>query len=190
MKRLLLTTFLAATSFAASATVIDFNGVTGNSNSSYGTQYQEEGFQLNAERLATIRPDDTSRYTGSTSFFDNYVNGVTTLKKIDGSAFSIDSIDLDGFNRLAANVTFTATLLNNTQTSTTFTTDASYGLQTFVFSSAFDNVKSVSWTQASPYHSFDNIVVGAAQVPEPGTVAVFGLGLLAFTAARRKSVRK
>jgi hypothetical protein len=87
-------------------------------------------------------------------------------------------------------VTFVGTLLDNTTTSVTFTTNATYGLQTFAFTSAFDNVKSVSWTQASPYHSFDNIVVNAAQVPEPGTIAMLGLGLLAFAATRRQSAMK
>ena len=187
MKRFLFATLLAATVFSANANVIDFNGVTGNSGP-YGSTYQEDGFQLTGN-LWTIRPNSGTRYTGTTSFFNDTVNGVTTLTKIGGDLFSLDNIDLDGYNQLAANVTFVGTLLNNTTTSVTFTTNASYGLQTFAFSSAFDNVKSVSWTQASPYHSFDNIVVNAAQVPEPGTMAMLGLGLLGVVASRRKSAK-
>jgi hypothetical protein len=185
MKRFLLAALLAANGFSANATVIDFNGVTGNSGF-YGSTYQEEGFQLAATLLYTIRPNDQNRYTGTTSFYNGNANGITIVTKVGGGAFSFDSIDLDGFNNQAAAVTFIGTLLNNSTTSLTFTTNATYGLQTFAFTSAFDNVKSVSWTQASPFHSFDNIVVNATAVPEPTTVALLGLGLLGFAASRRK----
>lgn len=188
MKRFLLATVLAVAGFSANATVIDFNSVAGNTGS-YGATYQEDGFQLDGN-LYKIRANDQTRYTGTTSFLSDTVNGVITLTKIGGGSFALDSIDLDGYNPQAAAVTFVGTLLDNSITSLTFTTNATYGLQTFAFTSAFDNVKSVSWTQAYPYHSFDNIVVNAAQVPEPGTMAMLGLGLLAFTATRRKSAKK
>ncbi|RYF41103.1 MAG: PEP-CTERM sorting domain-containing protein [Cytophagaceae bacterium] len=97
----------------------------------------------------------------------------------------LDSLD-GGYQ---VTVTFTGTLLNGSTTSTEFRTNSANNLQTFNFGTSFDNVTSVRWTQASPYHSFDNINV-TAQVPEPGTVAMLGLGLLAFTAARRKSAKK
>lgn len=192
MKRFLIVTLLAAAGFNANATVIDFNSVTGSSGS-YGSTYTEEGFQLTGD-LYTIRPNYGSQYTGTTSFFNNTINGTTTLAKVGGGAFALDSVDLDGFYLQAASVTFVGTLLNNTTTSLTFTTNASYGLQTFAFTSAFDNVKSVSWIQAYPYHSFDNIVVNAgaaaAQVPEPTSIALLGMGLLGFAASRRKAAKK
>lgn len=190
MKRYLLATLFALAGFQANATVIDFNSLTGSGDVSRGQTYQEDSFQLDTAGIFYSLHSGLG-YTGTPNFFNNIIDAVTTLKKTSNDIFSLDSIDLDSLNGgYQVTVTFIGTLLNGSTTTTSFQTNASSGLQTFTFGSSFENVSSVAWTQASPYHSFDNIVVNAAQVPEPGTMAMLGLGLLAFTAARRKSARK
>ncbi|SMP67036.1 PEP-CTERM sorting domain-containing protein [Noviherbaspirillum suwonense] len=193
MKRFLLAALLATVGFNASAVVMDFNSLTGNNGDvNRGKHYEEDGFQLDTtgtNGFASIHSGSVG-YDGNTGFFNNNINGVTVLTKIGGGLFSLDSIGLDSLDGgYQVTVTFTGTLLNGSTTSTEFRTNSANNLQTFNFGTSFDNVTSVRWTQASPYHSFDNINV-TAQVPEPGTVAMLGLGLLAFTAARRKSAKK
>jgi hypothetical protein len=195
MKRFLLATVLAVAGFNANAAVIDFDQLTGSGIPDRGTHYAEDGFQLDTTGIFKSIQSDDYRYDGSVGFFNDTINGITKLTKIGGGVFSLDSIDLDSLNGgYQVTVNFIGTLLNGSTVSTSFRTNAADNLQTFSFDTSFDNVTSVAWAQASPFHSFDNIVVNAgapgAQVPEPGTVAMFGLGLMAFIAARRKSAKK
>ena len=124
-------------------------------------------------------------------------DSITKLTKIGGGAFSLDSIGLGSLNGgYQVTVNFFGTLVDGSTVTTSFRTNAANNLQTFNFGSEFDNVTAVSWKQASLFHSFDNIVSVAAagapvaEVPEPGTVAMFGLDPLAFMASRRKSAAK
>jgi hypothetical protein len=106
--------------------------------------------------------------------------GITLLTQVGGGAFTLSSIDLNGFGGIVP-VTFTGTRADATTVSQTFTTDALFStLETFNFTK-FTNLASVSWVQVAPYHEFDNINVSAASatsVPEPFTVlgTIFGAG--------------
>ncbi len=193
MKKIFAVAALALAGTQAQAAVIDFNHLTGSGIPSRGYQYQEDGFQL--DNLSTAHPfrsiqSDDYRYTGSVSFFNDTIAGVTKLSKIGGGTFDLDSIDLDSLNE-GSNVTvsFVGTLLDSSTVVQSFTTDSLFpGLQTFTFSSLFDTVVSVSWTQDWSFHSFDNIVVDGAdnQVPEPATLGLAALGMLGLGLSRRR----
>lgn len=53
--------------------------------------------------------------------------------------------------------------------------------------SGFDNLDSVTWIQSSPFHQFDNIALDESAVPEPGSLALLGLGLAGCAVVRRKA---
>jgi hypothetical protein len=164
--------------YGAVNTVIDFESlrVVDNATHDHGFVYAEDGFTLNNlandHGLATFGVLEP-RFPGSTALFNNTVDGVTELIKTGGGAFHLTSIDLAELNGADHSiVAFTGELLGGGSVNQTFTLDGigpANGLQTFVFN-GFNDVVRVRWTQAAPYHQFDNITLGA--VPEPGTMAL------------------
>lgn len=149
-----------------------------------GTSYTEDGFTVSqvgtqSSQLAVFGNQET-RYPGSTALFNNTGNGLIRLTQVGGGAFTLSSIDLTSLNgNNFVPVTFTGTRADTTTVSQTFTTDALLNtLETFNFTN-FTNLASVDWTQASPFHQFDNINVSSSTaVPEPFTVlgTIFGAG--------------
>ena len=170
--------FVLAPSQAAFVTV-DFNGLTGSGGVSRGLTYTEDGFTLtalapNVFGFVSIHPG-IPQYTGTPSFYNSTINGVTQLTRNSGVPFTLASIDLDPLNTSAVSVTFTGTLNGGGTVTQAFVTDATRpSLQTFVFSSAFTNLTAVQWTQDAPFHTFDNIVAddagpSAVATPAPPT---------------------
>ena len=151
-----------------------------------GTTYTESGFtvsQVGTQRAPlAVWGTQTSQYPGSTALFNNTPNGVIRLTQFGGGAFDLSSIDLTSLvGNNSVPVSFTGTRADNTTVTQSFTTDAVLStLETFNFNN-FTNLVSVDWSQASPYHQFDNINVSAAAttaVPEPFTIlgTLFGAG--------------
>jgi len=160
-------------------------GVSGLPNT-HGTTIDEDGFRLitNASfgGFASFSPS-SGFYTGSTSLFSNTVGSFTTLSQINGDSFSMAGIAL-AFRTVpesqTASLTFTGVKSGGPVTQTfSFVQGPTISVQNFSFGASFSDLLSVSWIQGNEGHQFDNIQVDGAPVaaPEPGMLALFGLGL-------------
>jgi hypothetical protein len=199
----------AAVSSPASAVVMDFETLAfpGFSNqspqsiSATPTTYSEDGFTLittgvNAGFGFARYGTNSSRFPGSTALLNNTVARDTVLTKNGGGPFSIAAISLATTNALVSgsfDVLFTGTKSDNSTVDQTFSIDnTTYALETFLFSSAFTDLVSLRWTQGSPSHQFDNLVLDEAinAVPAPAGLPLFLAGLLGVGITMRRAKRR
>jgi hypothetical protein len=132
-------------------------------------------------------------FSGSTALFNNNDEGITVLTRVDGNAFSFNSIDLADlypYDKAGYDfgITFYGLLGNGSSVSQTVTLDNLTGVQSYTFGSAFSNVLAVNWAQGDDFHQFDN--VNAAPVPEPKSILLFGSGLTTLLGARKNNSGK
>lgn len=105
------------------------------------------------------------RFNGrSTALLANSCSADTKLTSNDNEPLTLTSIDLDELNGDdSGTVTFTGITVDDTYVQKTVRLNGKASWQRFHFSSAFSNLKSVSWTQGdciiNPPHMFDNIHV-------------------------------
>jgi hypothetical protein len=141
--------------------------------------------------MVTLDQEPFGYYTGSTALINNNYEGVTVLTRLDGNAFSLNSIDLAELYAYddatyAFDVTFNGLLANGSSVSQTVTLDNLTGVQTYVFGPAFSNVVAVNWAQGgADFHQFDN--VNAAPVPVPAAVWLLGSGFAGLVGLRRRA---
>ncbi len=134
-----------------------------------GATYDEEGYRLEHIGGASLASFGTQegRYPQSTAMFNNAVNGVTRLAKINGAAFDLIEMQIAELN--AANpapVNFTGFKQGGGQVAHNVNLDGNgpqNGLQRFVFPNTFTNLTHVEWRQESPFHQFDEIIARDAQ---------------------------
>jgi len=194
--RLLMLLSIVGWAGAAQATLITFDDleVPGTSNSNLPS-YSDQGFQFVPEIVAfnalASWHQGNGNYNTSAALFNNRTNGVTRLSAIDAALFDLVSIDLDTVyaNNGPSPVEFRAYSSSNALVGTQGLTLTSDGWTTLNFTPAFSGVSYVEWTQTSGYHQFDNVLIDEAAIPEPATLALFGIGLagLGFSRKKRKS---
>lgn len=131
-------------------------------------------------------------YNGSAALFNTFVYGLadgatTTLARTDGSAFTLESIDLGQlFSDSGSDtpVVFVGTRSDGGSVTASFTLPAALVPATYSFQGAFVDLVSVRWEQLPQFHQFDNVVLVSAAVPEPASAWLVALGCSVLLAAR------
>ena len=153
--------------------------------------YFESGYKIQNGGELYYAQQGNAQYAGSAGLHERISNGLITLSRADGNSFTLSSIDLSTLHPQGVSpaVVFVGTLAGGGTVTQTFT-PTSFGFHTFVLSSSFTNLLSVSWHQGTDdfnAHQFDNIVVSS--VPEPATMLLFGSGLMGIAAKLRRRSR-
>lgn len=180
---------------SAIPTTIDFESLAsdGDFMVEAGPTYSEDGFTFtnlsknDSRSFLSAGSGKTQFYAGSAALVNNEHNGITKLTKDSSEVFDIFSIDLTEIDvdRLGpTTVDFIGNLSGGGTVNQSFSLDGVFGFETFLFS-GFENLTSLTWTQTSDYHQFDNIMIDA-NVPEPGMLALLAIGLAGVGFTRRK----
>ena len=178
--------------------VIDFESLAQDNAdvNSHGAIYSEDGYRL--ENLATAEnsgfdPSFSSYgtlagdFSVSTSLMnDNYL-GITRLSAINGSLFSMYSIDVSEISQASAytdTITFHGITFDGSDVYQSFGIDGVFGNETLYFDITFGDLVQVEWENPSNFVQFDNIT--ASPVPVPSSILLFGTVLTALAAAGKR----
>ena len=189
---------LALSVFAldASAAVIDFDDMATPYYAQEYSGFSSGGFDFSAsigypgEYFVVWGVDNGyNADPGAATVAADYPNAVVTMAASDGAAFNLVSIDFaDIYNSgTASGLLFTFNHAAGGSSTRTLFTDATRGLQTFVFDQV--GLSSVSWVSTSGTvlsAQFDNVTTTAAvPVPEPTSAALLAAGLVAVAGGAR-----
>lgn len=179
---------LSTAAHAATIRTLDFTFADTDSFFTIDSPYQEDGFQVEALIGSLAAFGLNNGNVPSFAVHNNRGNAPIRLTKIGGGLFNLHEIDLTEFdNDGDPNLEFTGALLGGGTVSQTFDFDGVFGTETFQFT-GFNNVLSVEWVQAAPFHQFDNIVV-STPVPAAAPLAASGLALFGLIALARRRRR-
>ena len=141
---------------------------------------------------------------GSTYLVTEGTPSQVTFSQIGGAPFALTSFDYAEWQEAgtARTITVTGNQVGGTTVSTTLTLDGIFDgpggqpdFQTAAFGPQWANLVSVVLLGTGAtfgnlnYFAMDNIVVGTAAVPEPGTLTLLGLGSAYLIRRRRRNCR-
>lgn len=198
---------VSSVSMVHATTIINFDSISTQSGSYdfIGTTYKESGYTIagthptySSYAELAFWGTDSANYTGSTSLFNWYSNGTSTITNDGGNTFTLNSIQLASLYEYYSHsgnysVLFTGEKSDGSFVTNTFELANSLSPTTLNFAN-FTDLKSVAFSQGSTYDSifqYDNIVLDSSPahepVPEPSTVALLGLGLAGVAFMRRRN---
>ena len=158
--------------------------------------YTDQGFKLDTNQSFGSWCQGNINYNNSASVFINYRNHIAKLSVIDGSLFTLESIDLDTIftNNGSSSVEFKAYNVNGIEI-TTEGTEIFDGWNTYHFSTDFEDVSYVEWAQEDGYHQFDNIKLYKTEqyssaVPIPNTCLLLSCGLIGLIKYRTYKIKR
>lgn len=142
--------------------------------------------------------DDASNFACNGNDF--YMSSrLFTISSATAAPFSVNSLDLVRWNSYYTGASSTATLVGNKvgggtvtrmiDLGTTLNSHKLFGNDFGTYAlTGFNNLASLTITNNfSDYLAMDNLVVNATNVPEPSSIALFGLAVAAGAFARRRA---
>jgi hypothetical protein len=195
LSRLILPLSVLAFSASVNATTLTFEDIT--NDTKLGTTYESSGYRLTGTPTGIgsdkffSAGEGSPYFAGSRGIGFGAVSGRITLQSISGALFDAVSIDIaraDPYGSLIP-VGFTGIKEDGSKVFATYQfTDSIVGLNhTFALGDKFRNLKSMIWYEGAEWQLYDNIVLSeTSAVPEPGSIALFGLALAGCSIARRR----
>ena len=179
---------LAALTFNANATVINFDDLVapGHYGPTSGIGFVDYGYQFSRNMDALDLSgsgwcfSECSGHSGKYGALNNY-GGNMAMTKVGGGTFSVQDLWLRDWFGGGGNATIVGVLSGVTVGSVS----VSLGHTWTDVSLNFGNVDTLQINTRNIF-TIDDIQVNGGTVPEPTTIALLGLGLLGFAAARRR----
>lgn len=191
MKRIILATLLSSIALQSQATIINFDDLIppGTYGPSTGNGFVDYGFAF-SRNMDAIDVSDWrwsrgvgAGHSGLFAALNNYA-GDMVMTQVGGGSFSVQDLWLNGWLGTANSVVIDG-LLNNVVTNSVAVSFSTPWQHVDLNFSAVDTLRigAPSW-----YFLVDDIQVNgaASRIPEPATLALFGLGLAALGVARQR----
>ena len=184
----------------ADVVTIDFETPDVPNTVTLSSPFGEDGFTIsNTETGNLILIEDDSLFFAGSQAITTPLLGSEILVSIDDPSnfvFTPTSIDIVEFNDGGATITFTGVTKTGLVVTDTLTTDGEPDIfgnpadtLTFSSSSPLQSLTSLSFNNAAPGLSFDNIVTHVSAVPEPTSGLLLGVLASGLLMRRRRKVQ-